>query len=327
LPMPAKTKKEAVPPGKRKAAILLKMLDLDDVANVTQHLNQLDVEELAHIATNIKNIPENELNNVVSEFSDLIPSTENTVSFNSDFATELLNRPAKQERYFALDFIQRADLKQLVDIMRNEHPQVIAFILSYLPHDKAGKIMSHISPGSHIDLVYRISNMETPHSLALKYLDKMLNEKLSCLASSSTIDVGGLDSLVKIMRKVGRNAEKQIIENLEKEYPDLCEQIKQRMFIFEDIVLLDNRSVQKVLKEVDMKTLALSLKKASEEIKDLISSNLSERARGALMEEINSMGKVPLRDVESAQQEVVETIRRMEEQGEITIRREEEIYV
>jgi len=327
LPMSAKTKKETVPQGKRKAAILLKMLDLDDVANVTQHLNKLDVEELAHIATNIKNIPENELNNVVSEFSDMIPSIEKTVSLKSDFTMECLNKPAKKERYPALDLIQMADLKQLVDIIRNEHPQVIAFILSYLPYDKAGKIMSYIPPDLHADLVYRILNMETPHSLALKYLDKMLNEKLSCMSSSKSIDVGGLDSLVKIMREVGRDAEKQIIENLKKEYPDLCEQIKQLMLNFEDIILLDNRSVQKVFKEVDKKTLVLSLKKASDEIKDIIFSNLSERARGALMEEINSMGKVPLRDVESAQQEVVETIRRMEEQGEITIMREGEIYV
>lgn len=338
------SEKEKLLRGKRKAAILLKMLDIGGVTNVTQYMSQLKVQELAYIATDIKDIPKDELNNVMSEFNDIMPSSAETVSFDSNFATELLKRQVKEDKYFALDFLKRTNLmqkdltqsyllreklliKQLTDTIINEHPQVAAFIMSYLPIDKAGKIMSHISPLHHTDLVYRIYNMKAPHSMALKHLDIILGEKLNCLVTSDTTDVGGIDSLVKIIKGTSGNTQKSIIESLDNEYPDLCEQVKQRIIVFEDIVLLNNRSVQKVLKEVDMHTLALAIKKADDEIRDVVTSNLSERAGFTLKEEIDSLGKVPLREVESAQQKIVDIIRRMKEHEEIIIRREGEIYV
>jgi flagellar motor switch protein FliG len=169
--------------------------------------------------------------------------------------------------------------------------------------------------------------MEPPNPVALKQLDRMLSDKLNTLTVTGSVDVGGIDSLVKIMRGVGRNSERSILQRLDVTNPELSEEIKSRMFVFEDIVLLDNKSIQKVLKDVSMSILALALKKTPQDIVDLILNNLSERAKAVLMEDINSMGKVPLKDVEMAQQEIVEIIRRMEEAGEVTIRKEEEVYV
>jgi flagellar motor switch protein FliG len=215
----------------------------------------------------------------------------------------------------------------LVEIIQNEHPQVIAFILSYLPYDKAGDILQTLTAEEQTDIAYRISTMQTPNPIALKHLDHVLGEKLNLLSSSADMEVGGVDSLVKIMRGVGRKSEKTILENLETVDPELSKEIKGKMFVFEDIVQLDNRSIQKVLKDVNMNSLALALKKCSTEISDLIMGNLSERARAVLMEDISVMARVPLRDVEMAQQEIVEIIRRMEEAGDIVIRKEEEEYV
>ncbi|MCD4786560.1 MAG: hypothetical protein K8T10_22260 [Candidatus Eremiobacteraeota bacterium] len=342
--MPAETENNSMSMGKRKAAILLKMLDIDGVTNVTRYMSQLKVQELAYIATDIKNIPKDELDSVVTEFNEMMPSSSETVSFDSNFATELLKRQVKEDKYFALDFLKRTNLmqedltqsyllreklliKQLTDTIISEHPQVAAFIMSYLPIDKAGKIMSKISPERYTDLVYRIYNMKAPNGMALKHLDVILGEKLNCLVTSGTTDVGGIDSLVKIIKGTSGNIQKSIIENLDNEHPELCEQVKQRIIVFEDIVLLDGRSVQKVLKEIDMHTLALAVKKVGDEIRDIIISNLSERAGCTLKEEMDSLGKVPLREVESAQQKIVEIIRQMKERDEITIRREGEIYV
>lgn len=312
--------------GKQKAAIVMMMLGLDDAANVTKHMNQLDVRELAEISSNLNNVPKSQLESVLKEFLEYMPAGMETVSFDEDFSSEIIKR-SMGDRFFSLDFLQRADEKQVYEIIRFEHPQVIAFILSYVPADRAANILSQLAPEVQADIVKRISAMEPPSIIALRNLDKMLGEKLNYLASSGTIEVGGIDSLVKIMRGVGRNSERVILEQLENTAPELAQEIKERMFVFEDIVLLDNKNIQKVLKEVSMNVLALALKKATPEINELIMKNLSERARAALNDDMQSMGKVPLKEVEAAQQEVVEVIRRMEEAGEITIHKEEEVYV
>jgi len=312
---------------KKKAAIVLKMMGLDEAANVTRYMNQLDVRELARIASDMKNVSGEYLNSITKEFLDMIADSSDMITFDEDFSSEIIKRSANEDHFLSLDFLQRADKKQLMEIIHNEHPQVIAFILSYIPPDQAGAVLSRLSQEQHADIAYRISTMETPNRMALIHLDKMLGEKLSSLASSSSMDVGGVDSLVKIMRGVGRSSERTILEHLESQHPELCEEIKNRMFVFEDIVLLDNRGIQKVLKEVDKNILAMALKKTTPEIKELITQNMSERAKAALIEDIGSMGKVRLREVEVAQQEIVEIIRRMEESEEIVVRREEEVYV
>jgi flagellar motor switch protein FliG len=313
--------------GKQKVALLMVILGVDDASNITQYMNPHDVRELARLTSEIKSISKKEIGSVLREFMEMMPDETELFSFDEHFSSEIIKRAAGEDHFFSLDLLQRSDKKQLIEAIQNEHPQVVAFILSYLPFDKAGEILSTLSSSEQADIAYRISTMESPNPIALKHLDHVLGEKLNLLSSTADMEVGGVDSLVRIMRGVGRKSERVILENLENLSPDLSREIKSRMFIFEDIVQLDNRSVQKVLKDVNMNTLALALKKCSVEISDLIMSNLSERARAVLVEDISVMQRVPLRDVEAAQQEIVEIIRRMEEAGDIVIRKEEEEYV
>ncbi|MFP4496742.1 MAG: flagellar motor switch protein FliG [Vulcanimicrobiota bacterium] len=313
--------------GKQKAAIILMLLGLEDASLITQHMNHFDVRQLAEISAEMKNISKEQLNQVLMEFMQMLPDENDTIVFEKDFSSEILKRSYGNEQLFSLDFLQRADQKQLLEIIIHEHPQVIAFVVSYLPPDQASSLLSALPERIQAEIAYRISSMESPSHWVLKLLDRMLGEKLNLLASSKAVEVGGVDSLVKIMRGVGRNSEKVIIEQLEEDYPELAEEIRSQMFVFEDMVQLEAKSIQKVLKDVNMSTLALAMKKASDEIKELIMNNLSERASKVLQEDIESMGKVPLREVEAAQQEIVETIRRMEEAGEITVRKQEEVYV
>lgn len=313
--------------GKEKAALVMMMLGVDDASEVTRYMNQFDIRELASIAPRLSGVTQEDINDVLKDFSAKAASESLLSSFESDFSWDFICGAASEEQFFSLDFLQRADNNQLMEIIKREHPQVIAFILSYIPSDQAAAILSQLPSKQQADIAYRISTMETPNRTALKHLDRMLGEKLDFLAASSSIEVGGLDTLVKIIRGAGRKSEKVILEELSENHPDLSEEIKNQMFVFEDIVNLDNISIQKLLKNVDMKLLVMALKKTNDDIKNLILSNLSERARSMLQDEMQFLGKVPLRKVEAAQQEVAETIRRMEESGEISVRKEGEIYV
>lgn len=313
--------------GKEKAALVMMMLGVDDASEVTRYMNQYDVRELATIAPRLSGVTEGDLMGIMSEFSEKATSESLISSFENDFSWDFIRGSASEDQFYSLDFLQRADSNQLLEIIKREHPQVIAFVLSYVPPEQGAGILAKFSPKQQADLAFRISSMDTPNRTALKHLDRMLGEKLDFLAASGSIEVGGVDSLVKIIRGAGRKTEKQILEELNESHPDLSEEIKSQMFVFEDIVNLDNISIQKLLKAVDTKLLVMALKKASDELKDLIMKNLSDRARSMLQDEMQFLGKVPLREVEAAQQELAETIRRMEESGEIVIRKEDEVYV
>jgi len=320
-------KKKASMSGKEKAALIMMMLGVDDAAEVTRHMNQLDVRELAAIAPKLVGLTENDLDEALGDFQGKLSSSGWVSTLDSEFSWDFIRGSAAEERFHSLDFLQRADKNQLLEIIKHEHPQVITFILSYIPADLAAGLLNQLPPKMQADIAYRISNMEAPNRLALKHLDNILGEKLDFLAAPSAVDVGGVESLVKIIRGAGRKSEMVILEELGESHPELSAQIKAKMFVFEDIVLLDNISIQKLLKNIDMKLLVLALKKASDDITNLVMNNLSERAKSMLQDEMQFLGKIPLKEVEAAQQEVAETIRRLEETGEITIRKEDEVYV
>ena len=312
--------------GKQKAAILLSMMG-GETKILTAHLSKDEARELESIASDIGTPSTEIIKEVLKDFVGIISDNNKMTGNKPDIPVEVFEIQNDDEQFYVLDYLYKADKKVLFENIRNEHPQVIAFLISYITADQAGWMLSQFPAPVQADLTFRISRMQPPNRVALRILDRMLGEKLNMMANSTSMEVGGIDSVVQIMRGVGRQSEKSILEVLDKSHPDLSEEIKSRMFVFEDIVLLDSRSIQKVLKEVNMKSLATALKKTSDEISELIMQNLSERARMVLNEEIESMGKVPLREVDSSQQEIVETIRRMEESGEVTIQKEEEIYV
>jgi flagellar motor switch protein FliG len=193
--------------------------------------------------------------------------------------------------------------------------------MAYLQSDQAAAILSALPPERQVDVAKRIATMDRTSPDVIKDVERILERKLSSMATQDFTSAGGVDSIVAVINKVDRATEKTIIENLEVQNPELAEEIKKRMFVFEDIVLLDDRSLQLVLREVDSKDLALALKAASSEVAEKIYKNMSKRASEMLREEIEYMGPVRIRDVEECQQKIVNVIRRLEDSGQIIVSR------
>jgi flagellar motor switch protein FliG len=230
---------------------------------------------------------------------------------------------------FAFDFIQRIDPMHLLNFIQQEHPQTIALILAYLEPNKASIILQGLPTEVRSDIVRRIATMDRASPEVLLEVERVLEKKLSTLSSEDYTAVGGVESIVEILNLVNPASKMQIIESLEDEDPELAEEIKKCMFVFEDIVMLDDRAIQKVMREVDSQELAKALKSVDTEVQDKIFKNMSKRAAGMLREDMEYMGPVRLKDVEEAQQKIVGIIRRLEDAGDIVIARagEDELVV
>lgn len=235
---------------------------------------------------------------------------------------EILDKVTEATQKFRPFAIARkADAHQLLNIISDEHPQTIALILCYLQPDKAGQILSALSESIQAEVAYRIATMRNTSHMVVKEIEKVLDGKLSSVVKSDMKIIGGVPTIVDILNQVDRNTEKNITEGLEKEDAELAEKVKDSMFVFEDIITLDDVSIQRVLREVDTKELALALKGCSEEVADCIFRNQSKRAAAALKEDIEFLGPVRLMDVEKSQQKIVNIIRRLDESGEIVLSR------
>lgn len=244
-------------------------------------------------------------------------------------AIDIINRLTSSLQVKPFDFVRRADPQHLVNFIQGEHPQVIALILSYLDPKKAATILSALPEELQPDIAKRIALMDRTTPDVLREVERILERKLSTLASEDYTQAGGIDALVQILNNSDRTTEKNIIEALEEDNPDLAEEVKKRMFVFEDIVLLDDRSIQKVLRHIDQQDLAKALKHTDPEVQEKIFRNMSKRAAQMLKEDMEYMGPIRLKDVEEAQQKIVNVIRKLEEQGEIIVSRspEDEIVV
>ena len=244
-------------------------------------------------------------------------------------AIDIVNRLTSSLQVRPFDFIRRTDPSHLLNFIQGEHPQTIALILSYLEPNKAALILSGLNHQIQADVARRIATMDRTSPDVLREVERVLERKLSTLASEDYTSAGGIDAIVEVLNQVDRGTEKIIIEALEEEDPELAEEIKKRMFIFEDIVLLDDRSIQKVLREVDNQDLGKALKGVDAEVQEKIYRNMSKRAASLLREDMDFMGPIRLRDVEEAQQKIVNIIRKLEEAGDIIVARagEEELVV
>jgi len=214
-------------------------------------------------------------------------------------------------------------------VIQGEHPQTIALILAYLSPEQAASVLSGLPPELQVDVARRLATMDRTSPDVIREVERVLERKLSTFVSQDFTMVGGIDALVEILNRSDRGTEKNILEALEEQDPELAEEVKRKLFVFEDVVLLDDRALQRVLREVDMKDLALALKGASEEVREKFFKNMSKRAAQMLKEDMEYMGPVRVRDVEDAQQRIVNIIRQLEEAGEIVIARggEEELIV
>ena len=215
------------------------------------------------------------------------------------------------------EFIRKADPNQLLNYIQNEHPQTIALILSYLNPRQAAQILANLPPEKQGEVTRRIAIMDRTSPEVVKEIEKVLENKFSSMLSQDFTTTGGIQSTVDILNAVDRGTEKLIMEELDIRDAELSEEIRRRMFVFEDIVSLDNRSIQRIIREIDNSQWAVALKGASEEVKDVIFANMSKRLVEMIKEDIEFMGPVRIRDIEDAQQSIVNVIRKLEEDGEI----------
>ena len=318
--------------GREKAAILLVSLGSDVAPEVYKKLDDATIEMITLEIANLKKVPPDVKLKVLKEAQEILMAREFMARGGVDYARDVLERALGPERAQSLldritaslqvrpfDFMRHTDAAQILGFIQNEHPQTIALILSYLEPQQAAMILSGLSPIMQADVTKRIANMDRITPEVLREVERVLERKLSSVMGQDFTVAGGIDAVVAIVNSTDRATERNIMEYLEENDPELAEEIKKRLFVFEDAMRLDDRSLQRVLREVDLKELSLALKGASEELKAKFFKNMSKRAAEMLQEDMDFMGPVRVKDVEEAQQKVVNVIRSLEEQGEIVI--------
>ncbi|AOP32424.1 MULTISPECIES: flagellar motor switch protein FliG [Leptospira] len=320
--------------GRQKAAIFLIAVGSEVSSEIFKHLREDEIEQITFEIARLDKITPEDKEKVLVEFNELMMAQEFISNGGIDFARGLLekalgnqkaidiiNRLTSSLQVRPFDFIRRTDPQHLLNFIQNEHPQTIALILSYLDPQKASNILSNLPHTIQAEVAKRIATMDRVSPDVLREVERVLERKLSTLASEDYTSAGGIDSVVEILNLVDRGTEKTIIEALEEEDPELAEEIKKRMFVFEDIVLLDDRAIQKVMREVDNSDLAKALKSVDTEVQEKIFKNMSKRAANLLREDMDFMGPIRIKDVEDAQQKIVNIIRKLEDAGEIVVAR------
>jgi len=320
--------------GRQKAAIFLVTLGSEISSAIFKHLREDEIETLTFEIARLDNVEADDRDRVLQEFKELMMAQDFITSGGIDYARELLekslgstkavdiiNRLTSSLQVRPFDFVRRTDPAHLLNFIQQEHPQTIALILAYLEPQKASNILSNLPHEIQSDVAKRIAIMDRTSPETLREVERVLEKKLSTLSNEDFTAAGGVENIVEILNLVDRTTEKTIIESLEEEDAELAEEIKKRMFVFEDIVLLDNQAIQKVLREVDTNDLAKALRGVEAEVQDKIFRNMSKRAAALLKEEMEYMGPIRIKDVEEVQQKIVASIRKLEEQGEIVVAR------
>lgn len=316
--------------GVQKAAALLIAVGPEQASEILRHLNNDKISMISSEIANTLVVKPEHISSVYNELFLLRKVYSAASSGGLQYARELLEKALGIQRADEIirelaarskpfKAIRKTDAKQLVNFLNNEHPQTIALILSNLDSEQAAAILNLLPKEMQSDIAWRIATMERTSPEVIKEVEEVLESKLSGSLSKEYTISGGIKDLVDIPNMVDRGTEKGIIESLEKEDPSLAEEIRKRLFVFEDIITLDDRSIRRIMQEVDFKDLALALKGTSEEVSGKIFRNLSQRAGEMLQEDIELLGPVRVRDVEEKQQIIVQIIRRLDENGEIII--------
>lgn len=328
--------------GRQKAAIFMISLGAERSAEVMKHLKDEEVEALTFEIARLDHIDPAQKEAVLKEFHELMVAQDFILNGGIDYAREVLERSLGSQKAMDIvnrltsslqvkpfDFVRRTDPQHLVNFLQSEHPQTIALVLAYLEPKKASEVLKELPVEIQAEVAKRVAKMQRTTPEVLREVERVLERKLSTIASEDFTTAGGIDAIVEVLNMADRSTEKTIIETLEEEDPELAEEIKKRMFVFEDIVLLDDKSIQKVLREVDNNDLAKALKAVDDEVKEKIFRNMSKRAVTLLKEDMEFMGPTRMSDVEEAQQKIVNIIRKLEDDGEVVIARagEDEMVV
>ncbi|MDO5572805.1 MAG: flagellar motor switch protein FliG [bacterium] len=320
--------------GVQKAAILLIALGPERSATIFKHLKEEEIEELTLEIANTRSVTPQLKEAVINEFYEVCLAQQYIAEGGIGYAKELLEKALGADK--ALDvigkltaslqvkpfeFVRKTEASQLFNFIQDEHPQTIALILAYLNPGQAAMIVSALPPDRQADVAKRVAMMDRTSPEVIKEVEKVLESKLSSLVNQDYTIIGGVDAVVEILNTVDRSTEKHIMETLEIDEPELADEIRKKMFVFEDILLLDDRAIQRVLRDVDNTDLAMALKSANEQVQTAVFNNLSKRLAVMIKEDMEFMGPVRMKDVEEAQQKIVNTIRRLEDSAEIVISR------
>lgn len=322
---------------KDKAAVLMITLGKDFAAKVYRFLNEDEIEQLTLSITSMRRVEPDVKEAVMNEFVEICMAQKYISEGGIEYAREILNKAIGADRADDMimklssslrvkpfDFIRRADSTQVLNFIQNEHPQTIALILSYIDPKQAAPLLGALPLEIQTSVIARIANMGITTPEYIKETERVLERKLSSLSLGERTIVGGVDSLVRILNCVDRGTERHLLEELEESEAELVEEIKKRMFVFEDIVKLDSISIQRVLKEIDNRDISIALKGTPKEVVKVIFDNISKRLQEMIKEDMDLMGPIRIRDVEEAQQRIVNVIRTLDESGEIVISRYEE---
>ena len=320
--------------GIQKAAILLIALGPEKSSLIFKHLKEDEIEDLTLEIANTKSVTPQVKEKVINEFYEVCLAQQYIAEGGIGYAKALLEKALGADK--ALDvigkltaslqvkpfeFVKKTDASQLLNFIQDEHPQTIALILSYLSAGQAATILSALIPEKQAEVARRIATMDRTSPDVIKEVERVLESKLSSLVNQDYTIIGGVDAVVDILNTVDRGTEKHIMETLEVEEPELADEIRKKMFVFEDILLLDDRAIQRVLRDVDNNDLAIACKGSTEEVQNAIFSNMSKRLAEMIKEDMEFMGPVRMKDVEEAQQKIVNIIRKLEDSAEIVISR------
>ncbi|MCR8630815.1 MULTISPECIES: flagellar motor switch protein FliG [Paenibacillus] len=320
--------------GRQKAAILLISLGPEVSAQIFKHLRDEEIEQLTLEIANVRKVDNIEKESILAEFHQICVAQEfisqGGIAYAKDIlekalgsqkALDIINRLTATLQVRPFDFARKADPAQILNFIQNENSQTIALVLAYLQPEQSSIILSSLPQEKQADVAKRIALMDSTSPEVISQVERVLEQKLSATVTQDYTNAGGIAAIVQILNGVDRGTERTILDSLEIQDPELAEEIKKRMFVFEDIVNIDNRSIQRIIRDIENADLQLALKVASEEVREAIFKNMSKRMAETFREEMEFMGPVRLRDVEEAQTRIVATIRRLEEAGEIIIAR------
>ncbi|MDE7479321.1 MAG: flagellar motor switch protein FliG [Lachnospiraceae bacterium] len=320
--------------GIQKAAILLIALGPEKSSLIFKHLKEEEIEDLTLEIANTKSVTPQVKEKVINEFYEVCLAQQYIAEGGIGYAKELLEKALGTDKAMDVigkltaslqvkpfEFVKKTDASQLLNFIQDEHPQTIALILSYLSAGQAATILGALVPEKQAEVARRIATMDRTSPDVIKEVERVLESKLSSLVNQDYTIIGGVDAVVEILNTVDRGTEKHIMETLEVDEPELADEIRKKMFVFEDILLLDDRAIQRVLRDVDNNDLAIACKGSTEEVQNAIFGNMSKRLAEMIKEDMEFMGPVRMKDVEEAQQKIVNIIRKLEDSAEIVISR------
>ena len=320
--------------SKEKAAILLITLGKEYSATIYQHLSEEEISDMTLSITTTRRVEPEIRDQIVDEFYEMCLAQKFITEGGIDFAREILEKAMGPDRAEEMirklssslqvrpfDFIRKVDSNQILNVIHNEHPQIIALVLSYIEPRQSAQIIASLPSEKQTEIISRISTMGTSSAEYVKEAERILERKVTSMGYTDNIAVGGIDTIVDIVNALDRSSEKNILDSLDVSDSELADEIRKRLFVFEDIAKLNNVTIQRVLREINNTDLAVALKMATEDVTKTIFNNISKRLQDMIKDDMEVMGPVRVRDVEEAQQRIVNVIRRLEDSGEIVIAR------